>query len=218
MRDSDQNYPLHQSRRNGPLDDETEEELLEEPQSRGRGPLHQHQMPLVSRLPSGRARTALIIGMIAGILCAIQSSVITLVNSATYQAYINTPDSNQAVKSSLALTITGLACLTFFITMFICLVGGFVTGKVVVERRMGFLAGFIAGMITYALSFVLNYVPGYPTHLASSGGTGGLVGISGGIFISLVFLLIWGVLGGLVSLLGAWLATRRHPYYVGYSG
>ena len=220
MRDSDQEYPLRQPRRNGyqdQFDDDTEDELggegrSQEPVGPGQGPLHQREIAVVPRLPRGLFRKTLLIGVIAGILCAIQSVVITFVNSPTYQTYAAS-NAQQTVKNALAFTIFGLACLTFFISMLICFSAGFITGKVAVERRMGFLAGFVAGVITYALSFLLpNYIPGYPTHLASSGGSG-LIGVSGGILVSLIFLLVWGIIGGLASLTGAWLATRRHPYY-----
>jgi hypothetical protein len=96
--------------------------------------------------------------------------------------------------------------------MLICFLAGFVTGKVAVLRKMGFLTGFVAGAVIYTLSFLLNYIPGYPTHLAGSG-VRGLVGVGSGILASFIFLLVWGVIGGLVSLAGAWLATRKHPYY-----
>jgi hypothetical protein len=217
MRNSDQEYPLRQPRRDGhhdPFDDDTEDDLgnagrYQEPGQRG--PLHQRGIPATPQLPRGHLRNTLIIGASAGILCAIQSVVITLLNSSTYQAYI-AAGGQQAVQNALAFTIFGLACLTFFISMIICFIAGFITGKIAVERRMGFLAGFVAGVFTYALSFLLNYIPGYPTHLASSGG-GGLIGVSGGLLVSLVFLLVWGIIGGLASLVGAWLATRKHPYY-----
>jgi hypothetical protein len=163
------------------------------------------------QLPHNRFSKALIIGVAAGLLCAIQSVVITLVNSSTYQTYV-TSGTQQTVQNAIAPTLFGLACLTFGISMLIFFIAGFVTGKVAVLRRMGFLTGFVAGAITYALSFLLNYIPGYPTHLASSGGRG-LVGVGSGILVSFIFLLLWGVVGGLASLTGAWLATRKHPYY-----
>lgn len=215
MRD-DQQYPLHQpegNERHRPFDDDTEDNEggFQEPVQPGRGPLHQREIASGPRLPRGHFGKALIIGVIAGILCAIQSVVITLVNSSSYQAFA-TSGGQQTVQNALAFTLFGLACLTFFVSMLICFVAGFISGKVVVERRMGFLTGFVAGVLTYALSFLLNYIPSYPTHLASSGGRE-LVGVSGGIVVSLVFLLVWGLIGGLVSLAGAWLATRRHPYY-----
>jgi hypothetical protein len=216
MRDADQEYPIHQPRGNGshhPFDDDTEDDggRLQEPVRPERGPLHQRTAPSSPQLPRGHFRNTLIIGVIAGILCAIQSVVITLVNSSTYQAFV-TPGAQQTVQNALAFTLFGLACLTFFVSMLICFIAGFITGKVAVSRRMGFLAGSVAGILTYALSFLLNYIPSYPTHLATSGGRE-LIGVSGGIVVSLVFLLVWGLIGGLASLAGAWLATRRHPYY-----
>ena len=163
------------------------------------------------QLPQNRFAKALSIGLVAGIICAIQSVVITLVNSSTYRDYV-TSGAQQTVQNAIAFTLFGLACLTFSLSMLICFIAGFITGKVAVLRRMGFLTGFVAGATIYALSFLLNYIPGYPTHLANSSGSG-LVGVSGGIVVSLIFLFVWGVIGGLASLAGAWLATRRHPYY-----
>jgi hypothetical protein len=205
MHDADQQYPNQQLGRNRsrqPLDDETEVELDDKDDMQGFGD---------PQLPRNRVAKALIIGIVAGILCAIQSVVITLVNSSTYQTYV-TSGTQQTVQNAIALTLFGLACLTFGISMLICFSAGFVTGKVAVLRRMGFLTGFVAGVIIYTLSFLLNYIPGYPTHLASSG-VRGLVGVGGGILVSLIFLLMWGVIGGLASLAGAWFATRKHPYY-----
>jgi hypothetical protein len=219
MRDANQQYPLHQPGGNGPhqpFDDDTEDEfddegILQEPIQPDRGSHHQREVPDNPQLPQNRFTKALIIGLVAGIICAIQSVVITLVNSSTYRDYV-TSGTQQTVQNAIAFTLFGLACLTFSISMLICFIAGFITGKVVVLRRMGFLTGFVAGVTIYALSFLLNYIPGYPTHLASSSGSG-LVGVSGGIVVSLIFLFVWGVIGGLASLAGAWLATRRHPYY-----
>lgn len=216
MRDADEQYPFHQPRGNGrhhPFDDDTEDDRGGLPQAvqPEQAPLHQRRAPSSPQLPRGRFSKALIIGVIAGLICAIQSVVITLVNASTYQAYV-TSSAQHTVQNALAFTIFSLACLTFVVSMLIVFAAGFITGKVTVARSMGFLAGFVAGVITYALSFLLNFIPSYPTHLASSSGSG-LIGVSGGIVVSLVFLLLWGVIGGLVSLGGAWLATRRHPYY-----
>ncbi len=168
------------------------------------------------QLPHNRFIKALIIGIVAGLLCALQSVVITLVNSSTYQTYV-TSGAQQSVQNAVAFTLLGLACLTFGLSMLICILAGFVTGKVAVLRKMGFLTGFVAGAIIYTLSFLLNYIPGYPTHLAGSG-VRGLVGVGSGILVSFIFLLVWGVIGGLVSLAGAWLATRKHPYYYASQG
>jgi hypothetical protein len=210
MRDSNQQYPLHRSGGNGPrqpFDDDTEVEFDAEDD------LPESASP---QLPQNRFTKALIIGIVAGIICAIQSVVITLVNSSTYQTYV-TYGTQQTVQNAVALTLFGLACLTFSISMLICFIAGFVSGKVAVLRRMGFLTGFVAGAIIYALSFLLNYIPSYPTHLASSG-VRGLVGVGSGIVVSLIFLILWGVIGGLASLAGAWFATRKHPYYYASQG
>ena len=195
MQDANQQYPSQQ-----PYDDETEDELGDD-----------YQGLTSSQLPHRRVTKALIIGIIAGLFCAIQSVVITLLNSSTYQTY-ETSGTQQSVQNTIAFTLFGLACLTFGISMLICFLAGFITGKVAVVRRMGFLTGFVAGAVTYTLSFLLNYIPGYPTHLTSSG-VHGLVEVGSGIIASLIFLLVWGVIGGLVSLAGAWLATRKHAYY-----
>ena len=205
MRDADQQYPHQRLGGSGsrqPFDDETEVEFDDKDDLQG---LDSPQ------LPHNRFVKALIIGIAAGLLCATQSVVITLVNSSTYQTYV-TSGTQQTVQNAIALTLFGLACLTFGISMLICFIAGFVTGKVAVLRRMGFLTGFVAGAIVYTLSFLVNYIPGYPTHLASSG-VRGLVGVGSGILVSLIFLLVWGVIGGLASLAGAWFATRKHPNY-----
>jgi hypothetical protein len=206
MRDANQQYPLHQPGGNGrhqPFDNDAEDEFDDD--------ILQESIQLDQGLPQNRFSKALIIGLAAGIICAIQSVIIILVNSSTYRVYV-TSGTQQTVQNTIAFTLFGLACLTFSISMLICFIAGFITGKVAVLRRMGFLTGFVAGATIYALSFLLNYIPGYPTHVASSGGSG-LVGVGSGVVVSLIFLLVWGIIGGLVSLAGAWLATRRHPYY-----
>ena len=195
MQDADQQYPPEQ-----PYDDETEVDFEDD-----------YQGFASSQLPHNRFSKALIIGIIAGILCTLQSVAITLLSSSTYRAYI-TSETQQSVHITIALTLFGLACLKFAISVLICFFAGFVTGKVAVLRRMGFLTGFVAGAITYFIGFLLNYIPGYPTHLNSSGAHG-LVEVGTGVLASLIFLLVWGVIGGLVSLAGAWFATRKHPYY-----
>ena len=158
-----------------------------------------------SALPRARLRYALIAGVLAGVLCTAQSIAITLVNASTYQAF-NTAK-QAAIKSALAFTILGYGALTFIISLLILLIAGFIVGKVSVQRRLGFLTGFVAGLIVYAGSFITRQIPSYPgNHYV-----GGV--IVSDILISLVFLVIWGIIGGLVSLLGAWIASRRHPYY-----
>jgi hypothetical protein len=220
MQDSEEGYPLHQPQnrvKKGhqlPFDNKGEPALDKKytPPSPV-GPVRQSERITTPVLPPHRFRNALIIGVIAGVFCVAQSIVITLSNTSTYHAFDIAKDT--AVKSALAFTIFGFAALTFFISLVILCIAGFIAGKVVVQRRLGFVAGFLAGFIVYATGFITNYIPNYPgvQHTASSTASNGAIG---GFLVSLIFLLVWGIIGGLVSLLGAWLATRKHPYYIGY--
>ncbi len=214
MRDSgsEQDYPLRPARRRYgyrgnrrryPFDKE-DEAALDEPAE---------DEDFVPLLPPGGTQKAVIIGAGAGILCALQSMAITLFNAPTYQAYDTA--TQQTVKQALAFTIFGYAMLTFFISLLIYLVAGFITGKVAVQRRRGFLAGFVAGAITYLVSFITHYIPNYPGNQHTAAGVGDVGTAFGSLLVILIFLLVWGLLGGLLSLLGAWLATRKHPYYTG---
>jgi hypothetical protein len=222
MPDSEDGYPLHQPQdraakgQQRPFDDQDEPQLENRqrpPIRQPVRPVHQREQATTPTLPQNGFRNALIIGAIAGVLCVAQSIVITLSNASTYHAFETATD--QAVKNALAFTIFGYAVLTFVINMVILCIAGFIAGKVVVQRRLGFLAGFLAGLIVYASSFTINYIPNYPgaQHTASTAASNGAVV---GLLVSLIFLLVWGIIGGLVSLLGAWLATRKHPYYIGY--
>ncbi len=219
MQDSESNYPLHQPRKNGhrrPPDDdqfEDEEELVPRPRKRVGARFIASSARSASALPPNRLKNSLFAGAIAGVLCIGQSIIITLANASTYHAYEIAKDT--AAKNALAFTIFSYGILTFFISMLICLVTGFIVGRMAVERRLTFLAGFVAGFLVYIVSFIINYIPNYPGSNASSGGSGGSASAAtGGIILIIVFVIVWGVVGGLVSLLGGWLATRKHPYYV----
>lgn len=221
MLDSEENYPLHQPQDRAekglqrPFDDKDEPGL--EKRHVAVGPAHQREQATTPTLPPHRFRNALILGAIAGFFCVAQSIAITLWNASTYHAYEIAKDA--AVKSALAFTIFGFAVLTFFISLLILCVAGFIAGKISVQRRLGFLGGFLAGLIVYASSFITNIIPNYPGVQHTSTTTAGSGAAAGGFLVYLVpliFLLVWGIIGGLVSLLGTWLATRKHPYYVGY--
>jgi len=217
MRDAGEEYPLHQPEHNGhhhSLDGQstpTPAQELPTGQSEQR-PLHQRELASSPQLPGGRLRKTLIAGVITGFLCAAQGIVIVLANAALYQSAGATPLAKLTVDT--ALTILGIQAFIYLLSVLICLAGGFVVGKIVVQRRLGFLAGFIAGLIIYGTGFLLNYIPNYPGNRPASG-AGNAVGIASGILLSLIVLLISGILAGLVSLLGTWFATRHHPYYVG---
>lgn len=235
MPEPEREYPLHQPRRGrnehesrqrrDPFDEENEDDFIErtEPTPRPRTrriirqePLRQYEEEeedTAYSLPPHRLRNVLIIGVIAGVLCSVESIIIAFANSGNYQQASKFSPNNYPV--SLALTLVGIACLTFFIGLFICFIAGIVTGKVVVQRRYGFLTGFIAGVVTYGISFLLNLIPNYPGHLPGSTANNAGV-VIGGIGFILVLFLIYGIVAGLVSLFGTWVATRRHEYYVGY--
>ena len=225
MNESEQEYPLHQSRQethgHQDQDDGNGDDVLARTQPvsrRTNRPLRQREEATTPELPRNRLQNTLLAGLIAGVLCSIENIIIVFANTANYQQAATFTAAK--LPYSLALTLVGVACLTFFIGLLICLLAGFIIGKIAVQRRLGFLTGFIAGVLTYGISFLLNYIPNYPGHLASNnpgglsspGNSGSIVS---GIFVILLFYLIWGIVAGLVSLFGTWLATRHHPYYGG---
>ena len=113
-----------------------------------------------------------------------------------------------------AFAVVGVQSLNFFVSLLIFFIAGFVVGKIVARRSLGFFAGALSGATLYIATFLVSFIPTYPGNTTLEGiGGAGIVG--SGIVISLVFLCIWSIIGGLVSLLGSWLATRKHPYYVG---
>src|SRR5947209_4758654 len=217
MPGEDQQYPILRPRRrsdNGhppPYDDQTGP--LQNARRNRQRPMYQDEEALASQLPPGRFKNALIAGVIAGALCSVESIIIAFANTFTYQQA--SKYASDKLPVSLALTIVGMACLSFFIGLLICLIAGYITGRVSVQRSLGFLAGFVAGVVTYGISFLLNFIPNYPGHIAGGGPANAGI-VVGGIVIVVIFFLVWGVIAGLVSLFGAWLATRQHPYYVGY--
>jgi hypothetical protein len=234
MQDAEQNYPLHQpqsspqrNRRQHQRPDDERDNLSDyedttdpdlqkgiSPRQPGYGPVHQREEAVTPVLPRGGVKNALIIGGISGLLCAFQGILITLVNSPTYHAYDVAKDNT--TKNAFTFTIFGLFVLTLFITLLIWLIAGFIAGKVVVRRRLGFLSGFLSGLIIYAVNFITHYIPNYPgnhpTPVSTSTST---VSPVIGILVSLILFAIFGLVGGLITLFGAWLATRRHPYYGG---
>src|SRR6266480_7233730 len=130
MRDANQHYPLHQPGGNGrhqPFDDDTEVEFDDEDGL---------QEPVSPQLPQNRFTKALIIGIMAGIIAALQGIIFTLANASLYHTVSTTPQDKLSL--GLAEAIFGLFCLTLFISLLIYFLAGFVTGKAMVERKMGF--------------------------------------------------------------------------------
>jgi hypothetical protein len=230
MQDSDQEYPLKQPRHQhafdgfkGDQDDGSDREsdreaIIQpvEPHKAQHAPVHQREKPDRPQLPRGHLKTTLIIALVAGMLASAQVIVVTLFNGAIYRESAKYASNPSNLSLATAFAIFGLFCLTSVIGLVIYLIAGFVTGKIAVDRRMGFLGGFVAGVIAQVIGYIVQQFPGYPAAV-NSGVNGGLVGISGSVIFAVVLLLVVALIAGLVGLLGAWLATRRHPYYAGYN-
>ena len=219
MRDSESEYPLHQPRRNrydhsihDENADDFEERVRPRPRRRLQRPLPEYDAPDTSELPEGRLGKALTIGVVAGVLCTLVRVVVVLINASTYQRYNS--NLHYPTNNALSFAIFGYWVLYSLTSLLICFIAGIITGRMAVERRLGFLAGFIAGVIYYAAIFLITYVPGYPDHYVTTTPVSAGA-ITGGIIFSIVLLIVYGVIGGILGRLGAGLATRRHRYYVG---
>ena len=204
MQDSEEEY------RNGkrPLDDDIEQEKPSRVPSRSSRVGQSTRVTTrtsTSSLPERGLWYAGIAGIIAGILVMVFNIAITLSNTATYQSAAS---EGSHVSQTIAGVETGLLCLSLTIELLIFGVTGYLVGRIAVQRRLGFLAGAIGGAIAYLASFLVRYIPNYPGNTATSGATNGAT-----IGITLIFVLVSALLGGLISLFGTWLATRKHPYY-----
>jgi hypothetical protein len=175
-------------------------------------PAHQREEPELPQLPRGHLKTALLIALIAGIIASAQTIVVTLINGGFYRQAAQFASNPAKLPVSTALTIFGLFLLTSIIGAVIYFIAGFITAKIAVSRRLGFLCGFVAGAITQLAGFFVQYLPNYPASV-NSGVSGGIIGVGSGTITALVLLLIVALVAGLIAFLGSWLATRRHPYY-----
>jgi uncharacterized caspase-like protein len=116
----------------------------------------------------------------------------------------------------------------FFVFAAVCLIAGFIGGKLVVERIMGLLTGFIVTLTwtTYVISYFFTgeayytfsqkldefLYTGYPLKpsifYSSYNVPGSYFFLQGPLYFLILI-----VIGGLLSLLTTWLATLKHPYY-----
>lgn len=160
-------------------------------------------------LPRRGAYYAAIAGIIAGALAALLAIIITLVNAGTFHAASQQIAVDRlTVKTALALAAWEL--LTFTLTLFIGLSVGLIIGRIAVRRQLGFMAGALTGAVFFLITFFVNLIPSYPGNLtvnetATTGGS---------LVISFLFLCLWSIGGGLVSLFGTWITTVRHPHYL----
>lgn len=154
------------------------------------------------------------ISLVAGILVALISIIVTLINAPLYQQAASYASHPNQMPLNVASSIFGLFILTGVIGLIIYFIAGFITGRVAVARRLGFYGGFIASAIAQIIGYIAGQIPNYPGSINTGFATNPLKA-GGGIIVALIFLIIAGLIGGLMGWLGARLATRRHPYYGG---
>ncbi len=157
------------------------------------------------QLPERDSQYAYIAGIIVGVLAILVNVILTLSNSVAFRQ-ASSQGANATI--STAASLAGLSFLNLLIIAVMLLVMGFIVGRVVVRRRLGFIAGAIAGILASLAIFLERYIPNYPGNTPTSSATN-----VGTLIIALILIIIAAILAGLVSLLGAWIATRRHPYY-----
>lgn len=162
-------------------------------------------------LPRRRFSSAVIAGALAGILAALLTIIITLLNAGTFHAASQQIAVDRlTVRTALALAAWEL--LTFTLSLLIGFFVGLIVGRIAVQRRLGFLTGALAGAVFSLILFFVDLIPSYPGNLTVNGPTT----TGGSLVISFLFLCLWSVSGGLVSLFGTWITTVRHPHYLSH--
>ena len=160
------------------------------------------------QLPSHGLFYALIIGVLGGLLATAISVAITLMNASLYQ---QAPRLGDKMPIGTAWTLIKLGCLEVFIVpLILSFAAGYIVGHIAIFRRWGLLAGALVGGVTYLGNVTVLYLPNYPNKIVSvtTPSSGQIIA---GILTSLVIFLISGTIGALISLWGAWTATRNHP-------
>ena len=213
MKDANSEYPVRppQKRAQNPFDNAADT-LPASPLRQG--PVHQREKPTSPTLPAAGARKTLSISLVAGILAAILNIVFTLVNAPLYLRAARFASHPSQMPLDVASAVFGLFVLTGVIGLIIYFIAGFITGKVAVARKFGFFGGFVASAIAQIIGFIVGQIPNYPGKI-NSGISSNPLNIGGGLIAALVILVLVALIGGLFGWLGARLATRRHPYYVG---
>jgi hypothetical protein len=160
-------------------------------------------------LPQRGLSYALIAGSIAGVVTALLTMVVTLINAGTFHAAsLQIAVDGLTVKTALALAAWELLNVT--LSLLIGFFVGLIVGRIAVRRRLGFLAGALAGAVFYLMSFLVSLISSYPGNLVVNS----TPVTTGSLVISFLLLCLWSIGGGLVSLCGTWIATVRHPHYI----
>lgn len=158
----------------------------------------------VPDLPQHRLRFALIVGAVTGIIMALIHLLTPLLNVGAFQKSVAL---GEKMGMDTALIVAALTCLSLLLDVALCAVSGYFVGKYAVQRRLGFFAGLLAGAILYFGIFLISYIPNYPGNASAPPFSIAYV------LPLLILILLFGVIGGLVSLLATWITTRKHPYY-----
>jgi len=158
-----------------------------------------------SDFPRHHLAIALTIGAIAGILMALIHLLTPLLNVNAFQQSVVL---GEKMSMDTAVAVAALSCLSLLLDIALCAISGYFVGKYAVQRRLGFFAGLLSGAILYFGIFLISYIPNYPGNAPAPPFS------ANDILRLLILILLFGVLGGLVSLLATWITTRKHPYYM----
>lgn len=160
-------------------------------------------------LPHRGRYYAVLAGLLAGVFTALLTIVLVFIFATTFQA-ARQQIAVDRLTVRTALALAGVELLTIILSLLAGFVVGVIVGRIAVRRRLGFLAGALAGAVFSLLIFLVSLVPSYPGNLAGNGGTMTV----GSLVFALLLVCLGSLVGGLVSLLGTWVATVKHPHYL----
>jgi hypothetical protein len=166
------------------------------------------------QFPEHGGLTALIIGIGGGVVSILLPVIITLIARNLYEEAGRLGDK---MPYQLAQTLFILTCVGIFLNAAVAFGAGYLTGRRVVRRMLGFYTGALVGAISYVGNVITNLIPGYPTRLTSGATAAAPASDSQqmliGYLLLLVVLIVYALIGGLMGRWGAAAATNKHPYY-----
>jgi hypothetical protein len=146
-----------------------------------------------------RFQATLITGCISGLLGALLQIILALMNTPLLREASKEFTTNRLTINT-ALTVVGVESLNLLIGLLVSFVAGLIVGKITRQRRFGIFAGVLSGITLYVVTFLVSYLPDYPVNMTVRGIGAGLAG--GSLVLSLVFLSLWTIITGSISLLG----------------
>lgn len=175
-----------------------------------------HSQPLEglppTELPEDGARYTFIAGLAGGLALALINIAIIMANSTAFRQVSQAAGTTANVSNAVASFVGALQCVVLLIGAIICFFTGFLVGKKVIQRRSGFYAASLVGLLLFLSNTILNFFPASPTHTIVSAPTSG-PGVAIGVMFLIILAVIFGCVAGLIGLLGARIATNKHPYY-----